>query len=852
MVENPEQTDVGPAAAAPGTGANAPRPRIRLRVEHDPYLNYALQQNAVPIVREVVVENEGAAAVEGLELEVRAEPDLGEPLRVTIDRVAADHVHRLGALDLRPSPVRLANQVERERGELVVTARLGGAVVARETLPLWVLAYAEWAGAQSLPEILAAFVLPNHPEVERLLGRAREHLARATGNPALDGYQGRDPGRVRALLGAVYQAAADLGLTYVTPPASFERTGQKVRTPDQIAAVGMGTCLDLSLLLAGALEQAGLGPLVLLLEGHACVGVWLTDEGFVDATVDEVSRVTKRVALGEIEVAEATLLAQRPAGSFEAAVKAGRAHLEDAARFAYAVDVRAARRHGIRPLPLRRADGGYRPLEATPGAAGPALVEGAAPARAPDAAAPTAAAPVAPSAPESPPARVERWKRRLLDLSLRNRLLNYGETRTTLPLLCPDPARLASRISEGTRMSLLPRPREARPEDPRDPALYERQTGGRLLEDLLRAELEGGRIHAALEAPELVRRGTAIHRAWRSGLEEGGANTLYLAVGFLRWYESPASPQERRAPVLLLPLEIERGLGGQEFFLRLADEDPQLNVTLLEKLKVDHGLEAAGLDALATAEDGVDVSAVFRALRQVVRPLDRWDVVEEAAVGLFSFTKHLMWLDLEKRTAELARNAVVRHLIETPNEPFAAGGPLPEIAELDDVRSPAHTLCPKDADSSQLRAVHAAADGRTFVLWGPPGTGKSQTITNIIAHAIGHGRRVLFVSEKMAALNVVKTRLEQPSGSFRTRVRIISHPVLVPFAPGEYQKRIRQRDALLLGASDESLRELEERVARDAELASDGAAAHAAARCNAEIASRIAGVSSAAIRVRPM
>src|SRR5690606_32362156 len=128
---------------------------------------------------------------------------------------------------------------------------------------------------------------------------------------------------------------------------------------------------------------------------------------------------------------------------------------------------------------------------------------------------------------------------------------------------------------------------------------------------------------------------------------------------------------------------------------------------------------------------------------------------------LFSFTKFLMWRDLQDRADTLMTNRVVRHLVDRPSVPFEKDVTFPEPRTLDSDRPPAATLYPRNADSSQAAAIFAAHDGHSFVLEGPPGTGKSQTITNLIAHCLGHGKRVLFVSEKMAALKVVHRRLSE-------------------------------------------------------------------------------------------
>src|SRR5690606_23254522 len=141
------------------------------------------------------------------------------------------------------------------------------------------------------------------------------------------------------------------------------------------------------------------------------------------------------------------------------------------------------------------------------------------------------------------------------------------------------------------------------------------------------------------------------------------------------------------------------------------------------------------------------------------RDVPRWEVVPTAWLGEFSFTKFLMWLDLEARTDALLQNRVVKHLFEGEGQPFPLARPFSTPEQLDGERPAAEDLCVVDADSSQRAAVFGAIDGNSFVLQGPPGTGKSQTITNLIAGALARGRTVLFVSEKMAALDVVHDRL---------------------------------------------------------------------------------------------
>ena len=138
-----------------------------------------------------------------------------------------------------------------------------------------------------------------------------------------------------------------------------------------------------------------------------------------------------------------------------------------------------------------------------------------------------------------------------------------------------------------------------------------------------------------------------------------------------------------------------------------------------------------------------------------------FEVVEDVVLGTFSFAKYLMWKDLVDRTDDLRNSPVVKHLLDTSRDPYQSGQSFTQPSDLDSIRSPGELFLPLPADSSQIAAVVASGEGKDFVIIGPPGTGKSQTIANMIAHNLALGRKVLFVSEKQAALNVVYKRLKE-------------------------------------------------------------------------------------------
>ena len=256
---------------------------------------------------------------------------------------------------------------------------------------------------------------------------------------------------------------------------------------------------------------------------------------------------------------------------------------------------------------------------------------------------------------------------------------------------------------------------------------------------------------------ETKRRLKVLFRVAKSDLEESGVNTLFLAIGFLRWKVSPKDEKSYRAPLLLMPVKLVRK-GVSDFRLAQLDEETIVNATLLELLRSQYRVTVPDVDPPPQDAHGVDVTKVVEAFRAAVKDQPGWEVTRELALGQFSFGKFVMWKDLTGRLDALRQHALVDHLVRGGGV-FDDGVKVFPPEEIAKNIQPAELFCPLSADSSQLTAVLYSQQGKTFVLHGPPGTGKSQTITNLIAHNLAHGRRVLFVSEKKAALDVVHNRL---------------------------------------------------------------------------------------------
>jgi very-short-patch-repair endonuclease len=727
-------------------------------------LNLADFQNAVPLIRELRVINETTTKYSDVTLTLSSSPQAFKPRVWRIDTLMPGAFMPIPGHDLILDGALLSRLTEAENATISYTLTVvdpsvenGILELARHESVLELLPRNHWGGLSHLPDMSAAFVQPNDPAVERLLKQAADLLRQSDRSSALDGYSG---GAKRAweLASAIWAAVARMKLHYALPPSSFEQTGQKIRSPSHIGESGLATCMDLALLFAAALEQAGLHPVLVFTEGHAFAGLWLKPEEFSTTVVDDITALRKRLKLKELVLFETTFVTQQPVPSFTYATERGALLVAEDQdhKFQMLLDVRRARLQRIKPLASAESHLPKLPDESNEDTESALGVE------------------EAPSLPDEravidhdlvaldPKDRLGRWQRKLLDLSLRNNLLNFKPGKKSLRLEAPDPGALEDILAGGQTIKLLTRPDLMDGADPRDQALYE----AREREDVRKLHamdaLKRREVFVGLSGTEMDARLTELYRGARTTLQEGGSNTLYLALGFLCWERGDRAGVKYRAPLILIPVSLERKSARSGFSIVLHDEEPRFNPTLVEMLRQDFELSLGILEGELPRDDsGLDIDAIWKTVAQAIKDIPGWEVNEDVVLSMFSFAKYLMWRDLAENADKLRESPVVRHLLDTPREAFPSDIAFPEDRRLDAEFNPREVFCPLPADSSQLSAVMAASKGKDFVLIGPPGTGKSQTIANLIAQSIAQGKRVLFVSEKIAALDVVYRRLRE-------------------------------------------------------------------------------------------
>ena len=362
--------------------------------------------------------------------------------------------------------------------------------------------------------------------------------------------------------------------------------------------------------------------------------------------------------------------------------------------------------------------------------------------------------------------KFDLWERKLLDLTTRNALLNTKVKGKAVPLFVTSAGDIEDNLSNDKEYTIISRnaagESEAEENSPATPLIpakdYEIEdltdTAG--FSEVLTKGIEGGRLYSSLAEKDLDDRLKYLYRTSRIAAEDDGAGTLFLGCGFLKWTEDGKQPCY--APIILVPVELKRKFGVGKYVMQKSDDDAAVNITLLEKLRKDFDLITEELEGdVAQDASGADVKGVFETLKNIVALHKDWEIIDACVLGMFSFSQFVMWNDLHNHRDEIAANKIVKSLLdgELSWEYEDMEG---NSAGFNDEGS---VYLPISADSSQAYAIKRAGDGASFVLHGPPGTGKSQTITSMIANAIANGQKVLFVAEKKAALEVVYSRLKK-------------------------------------------------------------------------------------------
>src|SRR5687768_17611114 len=684
----------------------APRPAVSIEITSTPVLSYALAHNRVPVVSRLAITNLGGPVrAATVRLGVR---DAEGPIARTVELLADLDEGRttvLTDLGLVMDPAAMLHVEEQRPGVIDVEVLADGPdgekiVLGESSRGVQVLAAQQWL-ATPLPlalEMLAAYVLPNHPAVTAVVEEASGVREERTGRGTIQGYAD-GPERVDEIVSAIADVLQRRGIRYSEPPVSWSDLGQQVRSPGDVLTWRVGTPLDTVVVLAAALEQAGIRPLLWLAGGigrragessagrdgdsHAFFGYWREERSAESAATTDAAPLVNLVDLGLIGLVETRLLTSVGEPGADLHRPAYTAWLSgEIDRILGVTDVHRARKDGIFPLPARARDedGVLQVVEYRPAhSAATRPIEHVAP---------------APSSRPEPPPRVQQWKNALLDLSLRNRLINYTE-RSGLALTVPDSALsiLENFVHDGTQLTLLPGDRLAAVQKERG-VTTARELPEEQLSELL---VERREVHADVTSGGYLPRLRNLAYKAKTVLEETGANNLYLALGSLAW-ELDGRPL--RSPLVLIPVVLTPMGRTGSYRLSLDEAGSSTpNYCLLEKLRQLHGLT---VPTLTEAVDGtLDLDAALDSMRNaLVGHGLPYRVESTADLAILQFAKFRLWKDLDEHWADFAENPLVGHLVHEPTEAFQ--DPARDTGGFVDLDELAAQL-PAPADASQLR-----------------------------------------------------------------------------------------------------------------------------------------------------
>ena len=346
--------------------------------------------------------------------------------------------------------------------------------------------------------------------------------------------------------------------------------------------------------------------------------------------------------------------------------------------------------------------------------------------------------------------KIGRWKKELLDTGRRNKMIHYRETkRTTLRILEPDPAELFNQLAISEKELTFQRP-VSRDSDFRTYAML-------ALLDTLNYSLpvQRGDIKTAGTIGERGQALKNMRSKAKLAQEEQGINILYLSFGFIIWRENTrANSPWMKSPLLMMPAALGLKSLNAPYTLKKYDDEIEVNPTLAHLFHQDFGIDLPVFELKNRNSFEEYMEAVGE-----IADKKGWKLVREVSLGLVSFLKISMYHDLNNHRDLIEKSPVIQAIAGNP----ADIGNLPgkAVHYNFDESDPSKWHEVVDADSSQEEAILLSRLGVSFVMQGPPGTGKSQTITNIIAEALADGKKILFVSEKSAALQVVLKRLKE-------------------------------------------------------------------------------------------
>lgn len=692
-----------------------------------PDAGYGTYYCRLPLFTLLRLNNKGDSSTDALTVKISSAEEGAQPGLIVTKEIEIDDIQPDSGVEINAgsvlNPKFLAELNEITSRTVTVTVFSGKEEVLSVQNEVRCLPIDCWPGLGASVEMLSTLVRPKLADCRKILSEAALQMQKWGYPSEWSGYSGNDKNAVRSAAAAIYSAIRAQDLTAL--PENSLTLPQQTGDLTEVLSKKEATPLQAALLYASCIESAGLNPVIVLGEEGVAAGVWLRENCFTSTCIDDMSVIEKYVQDGvnNLAVFDVNDIFSHKNASFTtsgthftAALKRG--------DYEVALDVKRCRIGGLFPLPIKvKQNGKYELLDEKSFSYDNKPEE----------------LPVF-SAKERGASKERTWQRRLLDLSLKNNLLAFKTGGDCVRILSCDLTSFIQGLDSADKFNLLPSAQEVN-----QPSGFGESLEVRALRELIQMQLSSGTMRSYLQADALNESCSSLIRKAKTAQEEAGANTLCLALGFLKWKKDG---EYKYAPLILLPVTLQKN--RRQGITLIRDEDYTVNTTLLEFLKREFDIDLRGIE-----DENFSAAQTLALFRAKTAEMDGWEVTEDVYISQFTFARYAMWSDVKNNISVFKKNPLIASLLAGANK-------LPSSVlsgKSEDESDPCGILTPLPCDSSQFEAVAECAAGTTFVLHGPPGTGKSQTITNMIANAVNEGKRVLFVAEKQAALSVVRKRL---------------------------------------------------------------------------------------------
>ncbi len=708
---------------------------ITLKGEAAKIVSYADYFAQKPIFSTLQVKNDGNEVVKDVTLTFRNDNGMIISYEKTLEEIPFESVVEVELCNLL-SPHYFASLEEEKTEKVTVQLKRENKVLQTQEFIFTALPFDFWQGVEGDLEQLVSFIRPRLSDCLKMQAEVDEQLRKWNTPCELGGYAGNDKNAVRRIMAALYACIRRYNVERIECDISkpvLAGAGVKILSKKQ------ATPLEMALFFCGCLESLGLHTALIFGKKEITCGAWLYDSCSMDTVSDDMERIRAYISDGinNLSCFDVEDLFSDKNVAYSTSEAHFKSKLGGEEYYEKYVDVRRCRISHVLPMPLRgKSVKGVEILseEDTSPQAMPKEFKT-----------------LQKLSLDKEQTKDKQWERRLLDLSLKNALLHFSPTKTVAHIVSLSVDDTLDILTQKAEMRIEPATYDVE-EIAKKKVHFDSASAVRGMRELIALENNSGILRTYLDEKGLNETLNRLVKKNKEAYEESGTKILYLALGFLKW-QAKEDGAEHYAPLVLQPIQLKKAKGGVGYALALGDEDLSVNSTLLEFLKQEFNIDIRGL---AGAIQGLKVSEILAMVRMEVVGMKNWAVYEDAYVAGFSFARYQMWNDLRQNIGEFSKNPIIRALLDNS---VLVGGEKDALAKEDET-APETTLTPLPADASQWEAVAMSQTNKSFVLHGPPGTGKSQTITNMIANALNDGKRVLFVAEKQAALSVVKKRLD--------------------------------------------------------------------------------------------